>query len=227
VSGAVLGGIAGRAVGAPFLGAAIGGINGALTGWRQIYEWRSWRGRVAFLLDSTWALATTGSGLVLLAISEIRSLVTGRVIGFEPELSVRRNRMVHRGGVVLRRGFAVTIGNIVNGATDRQGRLTESRRRLVEDHEDVHVWQARIFGPLYPVLYLGWFVAGIIVALVRRSRRPAASLLDDIDHLSYYRNPFEWHAYSRAGQWPPHWVDADRVWKRPFRATSGSRAMPS
>ena len=227
VGGAVLGGVAGRMGGAPLLGATIGGLNGAITGRRGIYAWKSWRGRVAFVLDSTWALATTGGGLVLMAISEIRSLVSGRAAGFEPSLSIRRDRMVHRGGVVLRRGFAVTIGNVVNGAADRQGQLPESRRRLVDDHEDVHVWQARILGPLYPLLYLGWFVAGVVVATVRRPRRAGGSLLDDIDHLSYYRNPFEWHAYSRAGQWPPSWVDADRVWKRPFRATSGSRATRS
>lgn len=221
IGGAVLGGLAGRTVGAAPLGVAIGGINGAIAGYRGIYDWRSARGRLAFVLDSTWSMVSTGAGLVLLLASKVREASTGRTIEYEPDLSFRRNRFVHRGGVVVRRGFAVTIGNVINGAADRRGELTEGRRRLVEDHEEVHVWQERIFGPLYPVLYTGWFLGGVVVAVLRRGRRNTIRLADDIDNLAYYRNPFEWHAYSRAGDWPPTWVDPQRVWSRPFRWSAG------
>ena len=221
IGGAVLGGLAGRTFGAAPLGGAIGGINGAIAGYRGIYDWRSARGRLAFVLDSTWSMVSTGAGLVLLLASKVREASTGRTMEYEPDLSFRRNRFVHRGGVVLRRGFAVTIGNVINGAADRRGELTEGRRRLVEDHEEVHVWQERIFGPLYPVLYTGWFLGGVVMAVLRRGRRNTIRLADDIDNLAYYRNPFEWHAYSRAGEWPPTWVDPQRVWSRPFRWSAG------
>jgi len=222
VGGALLGGLAGRAVGAAPLGAVIGGINGAVAGFRGICDWISVRGRAAFVLDSTWSMVSTGAGLVLMSASKARELLTGRAMGYEPSLSSRRNRFVHRGGVVLRRGFAVTIGNVINGAADRRGELTESRRHLVDEHEDVHVWQERVLGPLYPVLYTGWFIGGVLLAIGRRGRSNALSLSDDIDNLAYYRNPFEWHAYSRAGEWPPAWVDSERVWRRPFRWSEGS-----
>ncbi|MFM8946995.1 MAG: hypothetical protein ACKOJC_09865, partial [Actinomycetota bacterium] len=126
VGGALLGGLAGRAVGAAPLGAVIGGINGAVAGFRGIYDWKSVRGRVAFVLDSTWSMVSTGAGLVLMSASKAREVTTGRKMGYEPSLSSRRNRFVHRGGVVLRRGFAVTIGNVINGAADRRDELTES-----------------------------------------------------------------------------------------------------
>lgn len=225
IGGAFLGGIAGHLVGAGGLGAVIGATNGAVTGWRRIYDWRSPRGRLAFILDSTWSMATTASGLVLLGVSKVRQTVTGQAVGFEPSLSVRKSRMVHRGGVVPRRGFAVTIGNVVNGAADRHGELPASRCRLVDEHEDVHVWQARILGPLYPILYLGWFIGGVLVATIRGRRVPNRSLVEEIDRLAYYMNPFEWHAYSRGGNWPPAAVDSDRVWKRPFRSFPGTREV--
>ncbi|MEY4360699.1 MAG: hypothetical protein RL391_5 [Actinomycetota bacterium] len=220
LGGAVLGGLAGRMAGSTALGASIGAANGIIAGHRRIYDWTTLRGRGAFVLDSTWSLASTGAGLILLGSSKVKEQITGRSSGYDHSLSFRRNRMVHRGGVVLRRGFAVTIGNVINGAANRQGELTESRRRLVDEHEEVHVWQERAWGPLYPVLYLGWFIVGAAVALFRRSRNDSVSLGDEIDYLAYYRNPFEWHAYSRGGEWPPSWIDADRVWRRPFRSTS-------
>lgn len=221
IGGALLGGLAGRAIGAAPLGAAIGGLNGAIAGYRGIYDWHSARGRLAFVLDSTWSMVSTGAGLVLMAASKTSEAVTGRNMDYEPSLSSRRNRFVHRGGVVLRRGFAVTIGNVINGAADRRGELTDGRRRLVNEHEEVHVWQERILGPLYPVLYTGWFLGGVALALVRRGRRNTIPLAQDIDNLAYYRNPFEWHAYSRAGEWPPAWVDPLRVWSRPLRWSAG------
>ena len=223
IGGAVLGGIVGRMIGSSALGASIGAVNGIVAGHRRIYDWSTVRGRGAFILDSTWSLASTGAGLVLLGVSKVEEQITGRPYEYDHSLSFRRNRMVHRGGVVLRRGFAVTIGNVINGAANRQGELTESRRRLVDEHEEVHVWQERALGPLYPVMYLGWFIVGAAVALFRRSRDRSVSLGSEIDYLAYYRNPFEWHAYSRAGEWPPSWIEPDRVWRRPFRSTSGTR----
>ena len=47
---------------------------------------------------------------------------------------------------------------------------------MVTDHEDVHVWQGRWFGPLYPFLYGGWMLlggaVGAVVWAVRRRDQP-------------------------------------------------------
>ena len=56
-----LGAMFASAVGAP-LGFAVpfgvvGAANGAITGWRQVYDWSCTNGFVAFALDSTWSLS--------------------------------------------------------------------------------------------------------------------------------------------------------------------------
>lgn len=216
-AGAVLGGLVGTLWGSPRLGALVGGVHGWLAGRRRIYEWRHRRGVVAFVLDHTWALPTTIGGTVALTASVLRHRLTGVDPGFDELLSHRRNRFVFRRGFVLRRGFALTVGTVVTGAADANGEVTERRRRLVDDHEDVHVWQSRLLGPLYPALYASWFVAGAAFALVRRvSRRSSASLTDEVDTYAYYRNPFEWHAYTCDHNWPPAGVDRASVWTKEF-----------
>ena len=237
LGGALLGAVAGRAVRSTWLGAVVGGVHGFVAGRRRIYQWSTRRGRAAFVLDHTWALSTTFAGLVVLALSWIRERATGRSAGFEPSLSERQNRMVHREGPVLRRGFAVTVGTVIDGAADRDGRLTDRRRKLVTDHEDVHVWQQRLFGPLYPIAYVSWFAGGIVVSVVRRfTSRHEAPLADEIDRFAYYRNPFEWHAYTCDANWPPGGVRPDAVWAERFptaqwiprilRESEGSPAAP-
>ena len=217
VAGAVLGGLVGSLWGSPRLGAVFGGVHGWLAGRRRIYEWRHRRGVGAFLLDHTWALPTTIGGTVAMLASELRRRITGVDPGFDESLSRRRDRFVFGRGFVLRRGFALTVGTVITGAADAHGEITERRRRLIDDHEDVHVWQARLLGPVYPALYASWFVFGALYALARRLvRRPSASLGDDIDIFAYYRNPFEWHAYTCDHNWPPAGVDRGSVWKKEF-----------
>jgi hypothetical protein len=232
-----LGGLVGSLWGSPRLGALFGGVHGWLAGRRRIYEWRHRGGVVAFVLDHTWALPTTIGGTVAMIASRGRQRLTGSDPGFDEPLSRRRNRFVFRRGFVLRRGFALTVGTVVTGAADANGEVTERRRRLVDDHEDVHVWQARLLGPFYPMLYAAWFGSGAVFALVRRARgRTSGSLDDDLDIFAYYRNPFEWHAYTCDHNWPPAGVDRDAVWKkecpvrewipRPLRGSAGSPTAP-
>jgi hypothetical protein len=44
--------------------AAVGVANGAITGWRRVYDWGCSNGVVAFTLDSTWSIPMTAAGLV-------------------------------------------------------------------------------------------------------------------------------------------------------------------
>lgn len=218
VAGAALGAATGGLVGLAVPGALVGGLNGAISGHRQVYDWASPTGVAAFVLDSTWALASTASGLVAHAVGAVRGDP-----GYAPELSRRRNRHVYRRGFQPRRNFAITLGNVVNGAGD----LSRPRRaKLVTDHEHVHVWQARLFGPAFPVLYAGWMaggaVAGGMVWVVGRRDQPLGKV---VESCAYYLNPFEWWAYSRDDHWPPVGMVEGLGWKRPIvRSFAGARS---
>lgn len=221
---AVGGGLA-AAVGAP-LGlavplAVVGGANGLLSGWRGVYDVRRSTGLLAVVLDSTWALPMTAAGLVAQAVG-----LGSRRSGYEAELSERQNRHVYRRGLMPRRGFAITLGNVISGAGDVD---VPRRRRLVTDHEDVHVWQARWFGPLFPVLYGGWMLAGGAVgAVVWLGRYRRERFTSVVESCAYYLNPFEWWAYSRGGAWPPSGKVRGLGWKRPMVASFRDlRAAPA
>jgi len=195
-AGAALAAAAGSFLGVATPAALVGGLNGWISGRRGIYEWSAPRGVAAFVLDSTWALGTTMSGLVAHAVGAARGDA-----GYSEGLSRRRNRHVYARGFQPRKGFATTFGNVVNGAGD----VTKPRRvRLVDDHEDVHVWQARGFGPLYPILYVGWMAGGALGgAALWALRRRDESFTKVVESCAYYLNPFEYWAYSRDAHWPP------------------------
>ena len=207
-AGGALAAAAGSLVGLTAPAALVGGLNGFVSGRRGVYAWTSPRGLAAFVLDSTWALATTTASLACHAVASMQ-----RDAGYAPEQSQRLNRHVYARGFAPRPGFATTLGNVINGAGD----LGRARRvKLVTDHEDVHVWQARGFGPLYPVLYVGWMIgggaAGAVAWLASRRRHPLGRT---IETYAYYLNPFEWWAYSRDDHWPPAQKLDGVGWRRP------------
>lgn len=208
--GAMVAGGVGSLVGLAIPAAVVGGLNGAISGWRRIYDWRRVDGVVAFALDSTWALPMTAAALFANTVGMVQ-----RTSGYVPELSVRRNRHVYRRGFMPRKGFAVTLGNVIGGAGDVKN---PRRVKLITDHEDVHVWQARWFGPLYPTLYVGWTVLGGAVGIVRwvvDRRGKGDRFAATVESAAYYLNPFEWWAYSRDDYWPPAGKVVDFGWSRP------------
>lgn len=187
--GAAIASAVGGTFGVAWPAAVIGAVNGAVSGWRGVYDWRCSTGPVAFVLDSSWALATTAAGTA----SHIAALGSGR---YDASLSRRRNRHVYQAGFTPRRGFAVTLGNVVSGAGDT---TVAARRDLVDDHEDVHVWQARLLGPVFPIAYVGWMVLAVPLAIIGWLRhRPEGGLFAAIDRCAYWRNPLEVQAYGRA-----------------------------
>jgi hypothetical protein len=207
--GALLGAVTAAPLGASRAGAIVAGLNGALCGWRQTYDWRSGRGRLAFTLDSTWALATTTGALASHAVAIGRGHP-----GYDASLSRRQNRHVYARGFQPRRSFLITVGNVVSGVGDT---TAPNRRRLVTDHENVHVWQARWFGPAYPLLYAGWMLGGAVAgAVVWGTRRRHQPFTKVVETCAYYLNPFEWWAYSRDGHWPPGKKVPGLGWKRPI-----------
>lgn len=224
-AGALIAGLAGSPIGLTIPAGVVGGINGIVSGARGIYRWRGASGPVGFALDSTWALPMTTAGLLCHGVA---ALQTGRG-GFDASLSERADRHVYRRGFRFRAGFLITLGNVVNQAGDTS---RPRRRRLVTDHEHVHVWQARWWGPLYPVLYVAWSIiggaAGIVLWATRRRDQRFGRV---VETCSYYLNPFEWWAYSRDDRWPPTGIVTEIGWQLPAvqsftarRAAAGSRA---
>jgi hypothetical protein len=209
IGAGALAALVGVPLGVPLPLGAIAAANGAICGWHGAYDWRTRRGWTAAVLDSTWALVMTTGALA--------SHVAGAIRGdaqYVEALSHRQNRLVYQRGLRLRRGFAVTIGNVVSGAGDVS---TPRRQRLVTHHEDVHVWQARWFGPFFPVIYVGWMVAaGAGGAVLWATRRREERFTRVVETCAYYLNPFEWWAYSRDGNWPPRRMVSGLGWRRPM-----------
>ncbi|MEQ1699586.1 MAG: hypothetical protein ABMA25_05720 [Ilumatobacteraceae bacterium] len=207
--GALLGWAPGRLV-HPSVGIAmalVAGANGAIGGWRGVYGWRRPSGWLAFVLDSTWATLPVMVGL----LTHVVALVS-RSAGYEPSLSHRQHRHVYRRGAHLKPGFALTVGNVISGAGNVDG---PRRRRLITDHEAVHVWQARWFGVLYLPLYGLWAAAaavvGVLVWVGPRREQPLGKV---VESCAYYLNPFEWWAYSRDALWPPPGLLHGFGWRR-------------
>lgn len=214
IAGGTLAGAVGRRLGAPWTCAVVGAANGVLAGWHRIHDLRRPRALLAFVLDSTWSLPSTAGSLVSHAIAWSR-VDRGRR---SHRLSVHRDRHVYATGLSLRRGYALTVGNVVSGAGDVDGdeRPSARRRALVDRHEDLHVWQARWLGPIYLVAYASWMVVGAAVGTARWLRSRRNSLFAEVEAAAYVANPFEWWAYSRDGNWPPRGALVERVWQRPL-----------
>ena len=207
--GAALAWVVGGWIGLAVPAAIIGGLNGALSGWRWMYDWKH-RGVVAFLLDSTWGLLGTTGGLLLNAVNLPRLSA-----GYRFDLTYRQNHHVYSHGLTLKRGYAWTLGNVISGAAgsidfdDAAG--SAARRQFIKRHEALHVWQNRWFGPIYQIGYVSWIVtAGLVgglVALVRRKE-----LRSTVETFAYFNNPFEYWAYRNDEYWPPQDANQAFVW---------------
>jgi hypothetical protein len=207
VFGGMLGVAAGWPIGLSVPFGVVAAANGAVSGWRRVYDWRSSKGAAAVALDSTWALPMTVAALFANAVGAVTKG------GYVSDLSHRANRHVYQRGFMPRKGFAITLGNVISGAADTS---KPRRRRLITDHEDVHVWQARWLGPLYPIVYVGWMaVAGAVGALAWALRHRDQPIGKVVETYAYYLNPLEWWAYSRDDHWRPGGMAPGIGWKRP------------
>ena len=196
---------------APVLG-AVGGLNGLVSGGAQIYAWTTMRGRLAFVLDSSWAMVGTFTGMVLHAANV---LVPGR--DYVRELSRRQNRHVYAKGAALRGGFALSMGNVISNAAGTVGLRGESeavarRRRFVTAHEELHIWQNRAFGPAFQALYLLWMAIGGVAGFLAWPF-VGGGLGRSVETVAYYNNPFEYWAYRNDDYWPPRDIHPKLGWK--------------
>ncbi len=174
----------GLAIGA----AVVGGLNGVISGSLEIYDWSSPVGWLSFLADSTWGLVGTTFAVLLHGIN----LFYGdRNYSFA--LSKRQNRHVYDGGFGFGT-FAFTQGNVTSNLNGRRGDLV--------DHETLHIWTSRIFGPIFQITYIAWMVVGAVIGFligIPLAIAGVQGLGTSIEDVAYRDNPWETWAYEVGG----------------------------
>ncbi len=202
-----LGGITGFIVGGPVglvIGAIMGGMNGLISGMTGIYNWASIDGWLSFLSDSTWGLIGTSLGNIV----HIINLFYGNA-NYRTDLSHRQNRHVYEGGFALKSDFAFTQGNVISNAGLGGRGINPS---FIAQHEELHIWQSRIFGPLFQATYIVWAVGGFIVGTVVWFFNTDQDYGSVIETAVYYDNPFEYWAYKNDNNWPPGGANPVIAW---------------
>jgi hypothetical protein len=212
------GGLVGWLIGGG-LGAAIGAVVGLIAGLgygislARAGSYDLTRRNVGrFVVDHTWSLPNTAVGsLFLLANLALRNELNVDDSRRSASVIFTRGLIPTRGKVmrvmtkdgpqekVVRGQFATTIGNVKVG-------LRPQSSAGLKAHEDVHVFQARLFGPFFlPFVGLGYLVAVVLpywLLYHDRRRRPIRSVGDYFMRGVY---PHVWHeewAY-RIGGSPP------------------------
>ena len=187
----------GWTIGGP-LGLVMGGMNGLIGGIHGIYDWSSPEGWFAFLSDSTWNLIGTSLGNVVHIIN-----LFYKDANYRDDLSRRQNRNVYEGGFALKKDFAFTQGNVISNAGLGTGTVNAA---FIANHEELHVWQQRFFGPVFQVGYIVWAVGGAVVGSIVwlwHTDTGLSGLGSLIETAAYYDNPFEYWAYKNDNNWPP------------------------
>lgn len=126
---------------------------------------------LGYLLDMSWSLLNTLAG-VLVWIPACK--ISGANFAAPDDNSRRSGTFAYdknpRGG-----GYsATTIGTVIGGGWS--------------SHEEIHVWQARIFGPVYMLAYITSLILNLIFRLFTGNFK-------DFSMEAYYRIPFEDWAY--------------------------------
>jgi hypothetical protein len=181
----------------------VAGVNAVLSFGRGVYDWRRPSHVGVCIVDSTWNLIGTTAALGVHAVNALM-----RDAGYNAELSRASTYHVYDRGMTIRPRFAFTFGNVVTNA--------RGRRDLVVMHEALHVWQQRCLGPAYPLLYGAWMVGGAVVGTAVWVRHREEAWFSLVETAAYYDNPFEYSAYRRQGNWPPHRANRRLAWP-PFR----------
>ena len=160
-----------------WLAVGVGGFCGLLDGVHQVRS-RDVGGVVSFVVDNTWGLGgTTNAGLLHI------------VDTFAGTHQADGRRNVHRydGGFRIKAIYAFTQGPVMSELSSGPGTALYA-------HEGTHTMQNRIFGPFYPLSYVGWmvvmFIPSLIAAAVRR-----AGVGETIEAWCYFNNPWETWGY--------------------------------
>jgi hypothetical protein len=197
----ILAGVAGAGLGGVVqgpVGAVMGGLNGVISGAKQIYDWSSWTGWAAFVADSSWGLIGTELGVVVHTIN----LFYDRK--YRNDLSFRQNRHVYDGGFAIDSAFSFTQGNVTSNLAGGGGG-TE-----LLNHESLHIFQNRLFGPIYLITYGAWLIVGGVVGGIFGifASQPWTTSVQDV---AYFDNLWETWAYKVEGPKGQHGGDLSWV----------------
>ncbi len=205
--GVALGAIVGYVVAGPIgagLAGAMAGMNGFVSGLTGMYRLETWQGRLAFLSDSTWGLVGTSLGNMVHIVN-----LFWPDADYNRELSFRQNRHIYDGGFQLSAGFATTHGNVISNAL-QSGKGYDPE--FIGEHEELHIWQNRMFGPLFQVTYIVWGAGGAVVASVVWAGDSDEDLASLVQTAAYFDNPFEYWAYTANDYWLPPGVGERLAW---------------
>lgn len=175
-----------------WIATGVGALTGMMDGFWRTQPWVGW-GAFSFLLDVTWGLAGATNG----ALVHLVNTYWG-----DHAADGRTSAHRYREGFRFMPTFAFTQGAVMSNLKDGPG-------VDLWNHETTHVWQNRIFGPLFTLTYLGWMVLlavpGAIAGLVTK-----VGLVEGIRKWSYYNNFWEWWGYKNGGgrSGPLVWSDA-------------------
>lgn len=170
---------------------AVGGLTGLIDGLYAVHRWRP-LGLLGFALDVTWGLPGSVNALLIHLWNLPAGLRALDAPGCEPgEREARRGAHRYRRGFTPGPGFAFTQGTVMSNTGDH-GPGSDLFR-----HEQVHIWQSRLAGPLFWSSYLAWMALAAGPALVAALvlRRPVREF---VEWWTYDQNPWEVMAYSLA-----------------------------
>lgn len=191
-TGAAMGFLVGARVGAAVAG-VLSGLFAVPFG-RAVARGRPYHGPAGVrrcTLDATWSALNTWAGAVFYGVLRL----AGNRMDVERTRGTGSIWLVN--GVVPR--YATTVGTVKAGSNDR-----------IDRHEQVHVFQARLFGPFYlPLVGVNYVVATVAPYWLLFSDRAGYS----IDSLG---------AYFEKGVYPHVW---NELWA--YRATAGTSSKPA
>lgn len=160
---------------------SIGAFTGMMNGLWQIHNWKG-IGWLAFPLDVTWGLAGATTGTLLHLIDAIAA---------NHAREYRYDAHRYDGGMRFKKDFALTQGPVMSNLTTAPS-TGEAKHDTLYYHERTHVWQNRVFGPLFTLTYLGWMAIWIFPALICAAY---FKNIHAVEALCYYNNPWETWAY--------------------------------
>ena len=161
-----------------WIAAVVGSFTGMMDGLWGIHAWRG-PGVLSFLLDVTWGLAGSTHACLLHLINFAWAQHAS-----EPRTGAHR----YERGMAFKPGYSLTQGAVMSN-------LSYSLDVPLFHHERTHVWQSRIFGPLFPLSYWGWLILfGFVGGFVGLAARVGFG--GGAEKWGYFNNPWEVWSYA-------------------------------
>ncbi len=154
---------------------AVGAFTGWMAGYHRIYEWKG-AGVGQLLGDVVWGLA----GSTTAALVGLFNVFFG-----DHADDGRTGAHRYPTGFRLKKDFAFTQGNVMSC-------LTDVTTAPLYKHERLHVFQNRVFGPLFMLTYLAWMAVWFVPSLIASGVKWDARF---IEGWCYRSNPWEIWAY--------------------------------